>query len=358
MKSLHIIGSKQMGGAERWFLRFLHALRARGHEVLAVVRRGSELDSGVLAGLPAAALPLRTVWDPLSRREVSRLIRAERPAIVQTYMGRATRLTHLRPDGGIVHVSRLGGYYKLDGYRHAHAWIANTRGLCDYLVQHGFPRERVFHVYNFAEPVPAIEPAALEALRARLALQPEDLLLLTPGRFVPVKGQRTLLDALARLPATLAGRRLRLAMLGDGPLAAELQQQARSAGIDDRIVWAGWQTDTAPWYALADLVVFPSREQETLGNVVLEAWAHGRPLVTTLFRGAREIATHGEDAWCVPCDDAAALAEGLRRVIVDEPLQLALVDGGRATLARNFSEPAVMSQYEALYRQLTAARPL
>jgi len=358
MKTLHIIGSKQMGGAERWFLRLLRALQARGHDVLAVVRRGSELDSDVLAGLPAAALPLRTVWDPLSRREVSRLIRAERPAIVQTYMGRATRLTHLRPGAGIVHVSRLGGYYKLDGYRHAHACIANTRGLCDYLVQHGFPHDRVFHVYNFAEPTPALDPGEVERLRARLALAPVDLLLLTPGRFVPVKGQRTLLEAMARLPATLSGRRLRLAMLGDGPLAAELRQQARSVGIDDRIIWAGWQTETAPWYALADLVVFPSREQEALGNVVLEAWAHGRPLVTTLFRGAREIATHGEDAWCVPCDDPAALAEGLRQVIADESLQRALVAGGRATLARNFSETAVMSQYEAVYRQLTAARPV
>jgi len=358
MKSLHIIGSKQMGGAERWFLRFLHALKAREHDVLAVVRRGSELDSDLLAGLRAAALPLRTVWDPLSRWEVSRLIRRERPAIVQTYMGRATRLTHIDPRSGIVHVSRLGGYYKLDGYRHAHAWIANTRGLCDYLVRAGFPHDRVFHIYNFAEPVRPVDPQVVATLRARLALQPDELLLLTPGRFVPVKGQRTLLDALARLPAQLDGRRLRLAMLGDGPLLRELRGQARAAGIEDRIVWAGWQADTAPWYALADLVVFPSREPETLGNVVLEAWAHGRPLVTTLFRGAREITTHGEDAWCVPCEDPAALAEGLRRVIADPALQRQLVAGGRATLERNFSEPAVMSQYEQLYRQLTAARPV
>jgi len=358
MKSLHIIGSKQMGGAERWFLRFLHALQVRRHEVMAVVRRGSELDGDSLAGLRHAALPLRTVWDPLSRWEVSRLVRRERPAIVQTYMGRATRLTHVPPHSDIVHVSRLGGYYKLDGYRHAHAWIANTRGLCDYLVKNGFPHDRVFHIYNFAEPVGIVETGVLDELRARLALQPDDLLLLTPGRFVPVKGQRTLLEALARLPAQLGGRRLRLAMLGDGPLLAELRQQARAAAIEDRIIWAGWQTDTAPWYALADLVVFPSREQETLGNVVLEAWAHGRPLVTTLFRGAREIATHGEDAWCVPCDDPTALAEGLRTLIADEGLQRRLVTGGHATLQRNFSEPEVMSQYEQLYRQLTAAGPL
>ena len=70
MKSLHIIASKQMGGAERWFLRFLRALQARGHDVRAVVRRASELDCDVLAGLSAAALPLRTVWDPTGEKTV------------------------------------------------------------------------------------------------------------------------------------------------------------------------------------------------------------------------------------------------------------------------------------------------
>jgi glycosyltransferase involved in cell wall biosynthesis len=358
MKSLHIIASKQMGGAERWFLRFLRALQVRGHDVRAVVRRASELDSDVLAGLSAAALPLRTVWDPLSRWEVGRLIQRERPAIVQTYMGRATRLTHIAPGSGVVHLSRLGGYYKLDGYRHAHAWVANTRGLCDYLVRHGFPHDRVFHIYNFAEPVQAVDPQALEALRQQLTLQHEDLLLLTPGRFVPVKGQRVLLDALARLPASMGGRRLRLAMLGDGPLLPALRRQAESSGIGERIIWAGWQHDIAPWYALADIIVFPSRESETLGNVVLEAWAYQRPLITTLFRGAREITTHGEDAFCVRCDDAGALADALRLVITDNTLQRQLVKGGSATLQRNFGEPMVMSQYQQLYRQLTATAPV
>ncbi|MCP5304914.1 MAG: glycosyltransferase [Chromatiaceae bacterium] len=358
MKTLQIVGSKQIAGAERWFLRFVRTLQARGDEPVAVVRRGSELDGEALAGVRHAALPLRTVWDPLSRWEVSRLIARERPALVQTYMGRATRLTHLDPRRGIVHVARLGGYYKLDGYRHAHAWIGNTRGLCDYLVGAGFPAARVFHIYNFAEPVRAVDAGELHALRERLAVEPDDLLLLTAGRFVTVKGQRYLLEALARLPDTLGGRRLRLVMLGDGPLADDLHRQARDSGIAQRIVWAGWQTDTAPWYALADLVVFPSRDAETLGNVVLEAWAHRKPLVTTLFRGAREITSHGTDAWCVPCDDPPALAEALRTVIADPALQRQLVDGGSDSLARNFSEAAVMSQYDALYQQLTTAGPV
>jgi len=342
-----------MGGAEFWFLRFLQAMRRKGEDIHAVVRTGSELDQGLMSDLSYDALPLRTVWDPLSRHEVRRLIRKQQPSIVQTYMGRATRLTHIPEQSGVVHISRLGGYYKLNGYRHAHAWIGNTMGLCDYLLAAGFPSDRVFHIYNFAEPAQDISDNRLAEVKDEYGLHTDDFLLLTPGRFVPVKGHRYLLAALAKLPPEINGRRLRLIMLGDGSLREELRQQAEQLGISDRILWAGWQNEMAPWYHLVDMVVFPSREEETLGNIILEAWAYQKPLVTTLFRGAREITTHGQNAWCVPCDDAFALSNGIQTVAQDADLQQSLVVAGSDRLKRNFSEQAVMAQYSELYQQLS-----
>ncbi|MFM1891366.1 MAG: hypothetical protein RLZ44_443, partial [Pseudomonadota bacterium] len=182
--------------------------------------------------------------------------------------------------------------------------------------------------------------------------QPDDLLLLTAGRLIDVKGHRFLIDALARLPAEIGGRRLRLLLLGAGPLLEPLQVQARQQGVTDRIVWLGWQDEPAPWYALADMVVFPSRDAETLGNVILEAWSYGKPLVCSAFRGAREITRHGEDAWVVPCDDGAALADGMARVLGDAALQQALAARGRQRVASDFAEATIIGQYDALYRQL------
>ena len=352
MKSLHIIGSKQMGGAERWFSRFLFAMRRQGEDVAAIVRNGSELAQHHMGTIPFATLPLRTVWDPLSRMELARAIGRSDAPIVQTYMGRATRLTHLEPGRGKVHVSRLGGYYKLDPFRHAHAWIGNTRGLCDWMIQGGLPANRVFHITNFADPARAVPIPELDALRLRLDLRSDDWLMLTAGRLIDVKGQRFLLEAMAKLPAQIDGRRLRLAMLGDGDLRAPLEQQARQLGIADRIIWAGWQHDPAPWFHLADMVVFPSRDAETLGNVILEAWAYARPLVATAFRGAREIARHGEDAWVVPCDDSSAIARGIDTVMRDAGLREQMVAKGIARIRDDFSETAIITQYRALYAQL------
>ena len=352
MKSLHLIGSKNMGGAERWFTRFMHAMVRHGEPVEAVVRRGSELAVHHLADLPHRELPFRTVWDPLTRFEVARLLKASDAPIVQTYMGRATRLTHLEPGRGKVHVSRLGGYYKLDPFRHAHAWIGNTRGLCDWMIKGGLPAARVFHITNFADPARAVPEAELAALRARIGLGPDDWLIVTAGRLIDVKGHRFLVEAMGRLPAEIDGRRLRLVVLGDGNLRSSLEEQARQLGAAERILWAGWQHDPAPWFSIADMVVFPSRDEETLGNVILEAWAYGKPLVASAFRGAREITRHGEDAWVVPCDDGAALADGIEHVIRSPGLQRTMLRQGLARIDKDFSEAAVIAQYRALYAQL------
>jgi hypothetical protein len=347
--SLQIIGSKTFGGAERWLQRFALELVERGHATELAVRRGFELDADRWQQLPRHSLPMRTVWDPLSRHEVTSLIRRIRPDIVQTYMGRATRLTRLPRGRGPVHVARIGGYYKLDGFRHAHAWIGNTRGICDYLLQNRFPAERVHHIYNFFEPPPQ---AGEVARRADWGIPETAWVLMTPGRLVPVKGQQYLLQAMSLLPRELGGRPLWLVVLGEGPLGKTLRSQARALGVADRVVWAGWQAEPAPFYRLSDSIVFPSLDTETFGNVILEAWGFGRPLATTAFRGAREIVRHGDDALMSPCEDAPALAVSIRCLCEDAAFAASLAAAGRQRLVRDFSKPVIMQQYIDLYTRL------
>jgi hypothetical protein len=344
-----------MGGAERWFVRFSKALAETRVQAQLAVRAGSELAGLGLGPLPVHRLPFRTVWDPWSRHAVDRLVGRVKPDIVQTYMGRATRLTRLRPGSGPVHLARLGGYYALHPYRHAHAWIGNTRGLCDWMVANGIPADRVHHIYNFVDAARPVPETELTALRESLGLPDDAWVLVTAGRFVPVKGLGHLVDAMASLPAEIGGRPLRLVLLGDGPLGPELRRQAENSGVGKRIVWAGWRTDPGPFFQLADLVVFPSLEEETLGNVILESWAWSKPLVTSLFRGAREIARHGEDAWCVPCGDPQALAKGIRAMLTDPRLAADLAEAGLVRVQNEFARAPIMEKYLTLYRRLAGA---
>jgi glycosyltransferase involved in cell wall biosynthesis len=357
--SLQLIGSKGLGGAERWFQRFCDALADRGAPAAIGIRAGSGLDrardQGLGVRLPCHRLPFLTVWDPVSRRAIGRLIEQLQPEIVQTYMGRATRLTRFPRRPGLVrplHLTRLGGYYELSPYRHADAWIGNTRRLCDWMVQQGLPADRVYQIYNFVDS-PSLKPETeIEQLRRDLGLELGEQALLCAGRFIGLKGHRYLLAAASRLPAEINGRRWRLLMLGEGPLKPALEQQAKELGIDDRILWLGWKPEPAPYLQLSDLIVFPSLESETLGNLILEAWAWRRPLVTAAFRGAREIARHGEDAWCVPCEDARALADGIQQLLQNPGLASALVEQGANRVQQEFSRDEIMRRYLQLYNDL------
>ncbi|MBW9257343.1 MAG: glycosyltransferase [Candidatus Thiodiazotropha sp. (ex. Lucinisca nassula)] len=354
IESLQIIGSKSFGGAERWFQRYSLQLVALGHPTEIGVRRGSELEGDHWANMTCHPLGMRTVWDPLSKYEIAQLVKQRKPQIVQTYMGRATRLTRLPKGSGAVHVARLGGYYKVAGYRHADAWIGNTKGICDYLIEAGFPAQRVFHIYNFAElPEPGEAPAGM---KAKLGIPEEAWVLMTPGRFVPFKGHRFLLDALARLPEEIAGRPVWQVILGDGPLKDDLHQQAERLNLNQRIVWTGWQLNPDAYYRLADLIVFPSTNAETFGNVIIEAWGYNRPLVTSASMGAREVVRHAEDGLLFECENPTSLAMYIEQALKDDGLRESMADMGLKRAQAEFGKAPIMQAYIELYDHLLSGR--
>lgn len=352
MYTVHILGSKKMGGAENFYLRLVRALHERGERVSGILRKDSDVVKAAGADIEVFESPMQTVWDPWSKKDVARLLQRLKPDLVQTYMGRATRLTALPSGHRPVHLARLGGYYKLEGYRHAHAWVGNTTGICDYLVHGGMRADRVFHISNFVDPPRLHDPQEVRARRAALDIPDDALVVVALGRFVWFKGHEHLLNALSHLPAGFKGRPLRLVLVGDGPLRKPLYRQAQRLGLLDRICWAGWQKDTSVFYQMADVVVFPSLDEEPLGNVILETWAHGKPLLTTLSRGARELTEHQLNAWCVPCADPVGLARGLRTLLMEPELAAGLAANGARLVARSYARDVIVGQYMELYHRL------
>ena len=199
--SAHIIGGGALGGAELFYVRLVNTLQARGQPVLAInlpcgrSRPGCKPMSRKLTyqcGESASAVALANGVIP----------RAHRLDIVQTYMGRATRLTHLDPVSVPIHVARLGGYYALKGYRHAHAWVGNTQGICDYLVSNGLPAARIAHIGNFVDIPIASAPNKSRKTGASMDI-PEDALVLVAVRRSPGQGLRESSTALAMLEPRL-----------------------------------------------------------------------------------------------------------------------------------------------------------
>jgi glycosyltransferase involved in cell wall biosynthesis len=357
VSSIHVLGSHQLGGADRFFARLVEALQRAGHPTVAVIRPDSPLRQLLPPQIEQVHLPMASKWDLYSRWRLTRLIGQRQPDVVQSYMGRATRLTRLPAGSRALHLARLGGYYKIDGYyRHAHAWVGNTRDICDFMVREGLPPERVFYIGNFVPQPRAVGADEAQALRRRLGLADNAFVIFALGRMVAKKGFQDLLDAFALLEPAIDGRPLALLIAGDGAQREPLRHAALELGVASRVHWAGWQNDTTPYFNLGDVFVCPSRH-EPLGNVILEAWQHRLPVLSTRNEGAQSLVREGENGLLAPLADPAGLAEALRRMLaLSRAERERLAAAGHATLQREHHEDAVVAAYLALYEQLHPRR--
>ena len=167
------------------------------------------------------------------------------------------------------------------------------------------------------------------------------------GRLHASKAHDVSLHALARLPGVY------LWIAGSGELRDELERLAVQLGVADRDRFLGWRDDASALYRTADAVLFPSRF-EPLGNVVLQAWAHGVPIAAAASAGPGALIRDGEDGLLFPVDDVEAAAAAARRVLADQPLRFGLVEGGRRR-AREFSRATIVEQWRALFQQYGGA---
>src|SRR5207237_6704923 len=108
---------------------------------------------------------------------------------------------------------------------------------------------------------------------------------------------------------------VRLAMVGDGPLNADLRQQGQRLGIADKIIWLG-ERDARGVLAGFDVFALSSRK-EGLPYVVLEAMAAGLPVVATASSGVEILVEPDVNGTVVPRDDAAAFAAAMRALAAD-----------------------------------------
>ncbi len=338
MSALHLLGSAGEGGAETYFVDLVTALAADGQPTAAAVRpnMGRELALQT-AGVPYLAPRFGGPLDFTTRRAVAGFAREEGATTLVAWMNRAARHS---PKGPWTRVGRLGGYYDLKYYRGFDALVANTADIARWIGGQGWDAARVHHIPNFAEAVPA-EPLD----RADFATPAGPPLLLGMGRLHPSKAHDVTLQALADLPDAY------LWIAGEGPEEARLKRLAEELGVADRVRWLGWRRDPERLYVTADLCLFPSRF-EPLGNVVIQCWAYGLPVIAACSAGPCALIRDRVDGLLIPIDDPAALADEAERLLQSPPMRERLASAGRERVEAEFSKAAVLAQWRALFERL------
>jgi glycosyltransferase involved in cell wall biosynthesis len=180
-----------------------------------------------------------------------------------------------------------------------------------------------------------------DALRRQWGLGPDDGVVLYVGRLAAEKNLDVLVQAYAGMRQL--NPRLRLVLVGDGPLRERLAQRCPEA------IFAGQRsgTDLSAHYASADLFLFPSLT-ETFGNVTPEAMASGLPVLAFDHAAAGQLIEHGENGWLAPCGDAVALVK-LARSLSHEPAALRRAGAAARRSALELGWDGIVRQVEAVF---------
>ena len=237
-------------------------------------------------------------------------------------------------------------------------YFALSRDLAGYLTDKvGVPQRRVTQVYNGVDSArfhPA--PASRQPISGCPFAAPAHWLVGTVGRMQTVKDQPTLARAFVRALelAPELRERLRLVMVGEGPLREQALVVLRSAGAEDLAWLPGARDDVPEVMRGLDCFVLPSLA-EGISNTILEAMATGLPVVATDVGGNAELVRHGVTGEIVPAADSEAIAGSLVRLATAPKHATALGCAGRADAEQNFSMRAMVAKYQDVYdRQLGA----
>jgi len=241
---------------------------------------------------------------------------------------RALHGAELSPDdaAGRFHARMLGG----TGHRSV---VVNSNLMKDELVaRFVIAAKRVAVIYPGYDPdrfKPGSDPAAREALRARLGAGRGDCLigLITSGDFAN-RGVKVLLEALGGLEATERGS-LKVAVIGKESRPEEYRAAAAAAGIGERVLFLPPRPDVERYYQALDLYVHPAHF-ETFGMSVLEAIACGLPVVTSRVAGVAELLSGFPREFLLDRIDAGELRDKLRAFLKDAGLRRRWSEEARA----------------------------
>ena len=204
-----------------------------------------------------------------------------------------------------------------------------------------------------------------KAFRDELSAKPDEILVGMVGRLTEIKNHELFLQAISILKHTYQSphQKVRFVIVGDGSLRTQLENQARSLGILDDVVFVGNRNDAENFYPGLDVIALTSRNEGT-PLTLIEAMANCRPVVATAVGGVVDLlgdsVVHNPSLPYVVCQrgiivppgNAEAFAAGLFRMIEDEKLRQTTAARGLEYVAHRHSRERLLADVKALYNDL------
>jgi len=242
-----------------------------------------------------------------------------------------------------------------------HHYMALSRDLADYLVQKtGVPQDKITQAYNGVDadrfsPAPN-GPQAIDGCPFSPA---QHWLVGTVGRMQTVKDQTMLAQAFVQALALAPHlkTKMRLVMVGEGPLRAQAQGMLDQAGLGDLAWLPGERSDVAHIMQGLHAFALPSLG-EGISNTILEAMASALPVVATAVGGNADLVLQDKTGFITPPADPPAMAQQLVALASNPWHAFKMGQAGRQRVVSTFSMQAMVATYQRVYdQQLRRVQP-
>jgi glycosyltransferase involved in cell wall biosynthesis len=384
LRVLHVITRLIVGGAQENTVATVLGLHGRPGLSLSLISglsSGSEgsLENrfeacpGILSLLPSLVRPISPWQDVRAATELTRLMRERRPHIVHTHSGKAGILGRLAARRAsipvIVHTIHGPSFGPFQGplsnlvFRGAECYAARCTdhfiSVADAMTRQylraGIGREEQFtRIWSGFDLQPFLEAGNKPSLRSSLGFTDDDFVVVKLARLTELKGHEELLCAAARLSSRCP--RLKLLLIGDGPLRHKLETMASRSGLRERVVFAGLVSPGAvpELIGAADVLVHLSR-REGLPRALPQALAAGKPVIAYACDGAPEVCVDGETGFLVKPGDIETLCKRIEEIASNPDLGRRLGERGREIVRSRFDVRSMVDAIHELYLQLSRA---
>jgi glycosyltransferase involved in cell wall biosynthesis len=342
---INSIGKNKWGGGEKWMIMAASGLLSVGHNVVAVCRKNSKLVRKAKAeNIPVKEIGANSDFDVIACFKFCRFFKSYKPDVIIGCQNKDWRVASMavKLTGSKAKVySRQGlqllknnWWYKWTIRLFSDGIITNTNTIKEYYDSFlPVGKDFVKVVFNGVEEI----PDNIEAFDYSKYLPKEEknpVIILSTGRLARQKGFKFLIDAAKKIIDSHPNVYFFLA--GQGKLETYLKNQIQIAGIEKNFILLGFFDDIHPLLKTADIFVFPSL-YEGMPNSILEAMAHGLPVISTNVNGVKELISEGINGYTVEPGTSTTIYKALDHLLNNRENIKEIGENARDFVLKNFA---------------------
>ena len=360
MSLFHIDAGREWRGGQRQSFFLAKRLKQRGIPFVYAVQPESPLHQKASEeGLPVFPVKIKSEFDVGAVLRLARAMKRNKCMLAHFHdahsvsvgsMAASLAKVPLRVISRRVDFPLKKNYFSRRKYKkNIDAIIAISKGVKEVLVGGGIDPNVIKVIPSGIDFTPYMEAASSGYLRGKLSLAPDDFLVGIVAHLADHKGHQYLIQATKALKEHSS--KIKVIIVGSGPLHMELTKQAEESGVKDIVFFLGFREDVPQILSSLDVFVLSSY-LEGMGSSILDAMACSLPVVATKVGGIPEVVRHRETGLLVSPRNPSALANAILKLYNDRELASRFGQNGYRVVHQKFSSEAMAEKIIRVYENI------